>query len=116
MGEVPGYPNLKPWPKGVSGNPAGRPKRPSFEALVQAELDKRGQTGVTKREELARQFVEMLETGGMREMRELLARVWPEVKAQKVEVEPTRSFTIGWRGDRVEVAAEPESQEDDDAC
>lgn len=32
--------NLKPFPKGVSGNPSGRPKGQSITALVRAELQK----------------------------------------------------------------------------
>lgn len=30
--------NLKPWPKGVSGNPGGRPKK-RFQDVLDAELD-----------------------------------------------------------------------------
>ena len=114
MGDVPGHPNLKPWKPGQSGNPAGRPKRPSFESIVNRMLDEPGSDELTKREDLARRFVDLVTEGDMREMRELLSRVWPEVKAQKVEVEPTRSFSIGWRGEvTTEPKAEPEPEEGD---
>ena len=32
------YPNLKPWPKGVSGNPSGRPKRLPFTRALELAL------------------------------------------------------------------------------
>jgi hypothetical protein len=42
----------RPWPKGVSGNPSGRPKRHHLDTLLEAELED-GET-VTKLVELAR--------------------------------------------------------------
>lgn len=33
------YPNLRPWPKGVSGNPGGRPKKPRITEIYEEIYD-----------------------------------------------------------------------------
>ncbi len=77
-----GNANLRaPWKPGESGNPAGRSKRPSFETLVGAILDERvDRTDLespTKRDVLARVFVDELLKRRTVLIREYLAREWP---------------------------------------
>ncbi len=80
--------HLKPhrFKPGQSGNPKGRPKRMSFEAQVAHILDEiiPGQD-VTKREALARVFVDTMMHRNASTIREYLAREWPVV--HKIEVE-----------------------------
>ena len=85
---------LKPtrWKKGQSGNPNGLSKRLSFEKVVAKVLDEKfDDTDQTKREKLARVFVDaMLESNGQM-IREYLARAWPAVQKHEVglpELEP----------------------------
>ncbi len=74
------------WQKGQSGNPAGRPKRPSFEALVQSVLDQKlPESDESNRETLARLFVGELLDGNRTLMREFLLRVWPIVNKHNIE-------------------------------
>lgn len=77
------------WKPGQSGNPKGRPKRPSMETLVAQILDERlPNSDQTKRELLARVFVdEMLKRNG-RMIREYLAREWPIHHQITVSEEP----------------------------
>ena len=69
--------NLKPWPRGVSGNPGGRPRKrlitDELERLLQEEApDKNGQTWATAiAEALLRQAI----TGDVRAIAELANRV-----------------------------------------
>ena len=72
------------WKPGQSGNPSGRPRRESFEAIVARILDEKVPGSDTrKREALARVFVDMLLKRNGQMMREYLAREWPAT--QKVE-------------------------------
>jgi hypothetical protein len=75
------------WKKGESGNPDGLRKRPSFEAVVGKILDERiPGSDTTKRETLARVFVDsMLKRNGQM-IREYLARAWPAVQKHEVEL------------------------------
>jgi hypothetical protein len=91
LGECPEQ--LKPyrWKPGESGNPNGLGKRLSFEKCVARILDEKFErTDQTKREQLARVFVDaMLQCDG-RLIKEFLAREWPAI--QKLEVDlPTVS-------------------------
>lgn len=88
----------KQWKPGQSGNPRGRPKRPSFEALVAQVLDEAVPgSDWTKREALARVFVDELMKRNGALIREFLAREWPAVQkhehdiAQPVSVDSLRS-------------------------
>jgi len=71
---------------GQSGNPNGRPKGQSIEALVRAILDEKiegkidgEQVSMTKREAIARRVVQESIRGKERMTMELLKREWPEV-------------------------------------
>ena len=72
---------------GQSGNPGGRPKgRTSFEFLVNKALDQPVHQGsdITKRESIAMNFVDAIETGtisseGVKLFGEYIARSWPKI-------------------------------------
>jgi hypothetical protein len=69
-------PRGRPWPKGVSGNPGGRPRRGQALAdLLRAELDKAGPDGRSRGERIARKLVELAEGGDVRAIRECYDRV-----------------------------------------
>ena len=75
------------WKPGQSGNPKGRPKTPSFETIVRAVVaemveatqDDGQKVEVTKKEVLARKFVDLMRGGNVRVFLAYLAREWPEV-------------------------------------
>jgi len=82
--------NLKPWPKGVSGNPKGRPKRKSFETLVEEELDRQvpGASSMIGREALARLFVSQLLSKRNKEaFSHYIKRAWPEVSRHEISAD-----------------------------
>jgi hypothetical protein len=86
LGECPEQ--LKPflWKKGQSGNPSGANGRPRFEAVVAKILDEKiPDSDVTKREAVARVFVDALLSSNGQLIKEFLAREWPAI--QKLEVE-----------------------------
>jgi hypothetical protein len=73
--------------KGESGNPAGRPKRPSFETLVAQVLDEElPGKDCSKREALARVFVNTMLAQNASMIREFLAREWPAVSKHEVDL------------------------------
>ena len=73
--------------KGESGNPAGRPKRPSFESIVAQILDEElPGKDCTKREALARVFVNTMLGKNASMIREFLMREWPAVSKHEVEL------------------------------
>jgi hypothetical protein len=88
---MPNHPNSMknlraPWKKGQSGNPAGRPKRRTFEELVHDVLSEEveGEVGIkadgsryTKKEVLAKVFVDQLLKRDGKMLREYMAREWP---------------------------------------
>ena len=81
--------NLKPWPKGVSGNPKGRPKRKSIETLVEDELDAFvGSSGLQGREALAKLIVSQLLSKKNKDVLALyLKRAWPEISRHEVSAD-----------------------------
>jgi len=75
------------WKKGQTGNPNGRPGRLRFETIVARVLDEKiPGSDTTKREALAKVFVDaMLHRNGQM-IREYLAREWPAVQKHEVEL------------------------------
>ena len=69
------------WPKGVSGNPAGRPKGARHQALL--ALDAIGEAAAG---EIVGAVVEAAKGGDMRAADILLRRLWPERKGRTVEL------------------------------
>ncbi len=93
---------------GQSGNPAGRPKRVSFEAWVHTVLDEQVPgTDTTKREAAARVFVDMVlhRNGAM--IREFMAREWPATQLHEI-VEPTDRSELDALMDRFRPATRQE--------
>ena len=70
------------WPKGVSGNPAGRPKGARHKALV--ALDLVGQEAAL---DIMRTVVDAAKDGDMRAAELILARLWPIRKGRPVAID-----------------------------
>jgi len=86
MGEIPDQLKEFAWKPGESGNPAGRPKRPTFESLVAGILDQVVPgTDTTKREALAMIFVDLMLQRNSRIIKEFLAREWAVVSKHEFE-------------------------------
>lgn len=86
--EVPPQLVANAWKPGQSGNPKGRPKVPTFEMLVAKILSEKVKStnaegkkiSSTKRELVARVFVDELMKRNAGLLREFLARAWPAVQ------------------------------------
>ncbi len=64
--------------KGKSGNPSGRPKgSQTFESLVNKILGEKVPGGVTRREVLARRFIQNCMENNPIAMEQALKRIWP---------------------------------------
>ena len=109
-------PELRPflWKKGQSGNPAGPRPRMSFESHVARILDEAVPgADVSKREALARIFVNAMFNRNGQMIREYLAREWPVVQHHEVElpsVEPAAletAFDRLFAGEEASVPAKP---------
>ena len=77
--------NLKLWPKGTSGNPAGRPRRDELIAALQVEIDKLcpgDKAGRTNAEMIAAALVRKAVRGDVRAAKEITLRT--EGRASKV--------------------------------
>lgn len=72
----------RPWPKGTSGNPSGRPPGARHEALK--ALDAIGSEGAA---EVMKTVVEAAKGGDMRAADILLRRLWPERKGRPVALD-----------------------------
>ena len=99
------------WKKGQSGNPKGRPKRPTFEALVATILDEHiPGSDVTKREALARVFVDAMLKRNAPMIREFLERSWPKTTRLEVEsVQPRSPEYVPTEEEQKKIAAIAES-------
>lgn len=74
------YPNLTPWPKGVSGNPSGRPKKPitdRYKVLLERALPKSRRLalhlrpGATYADAVVAQQIERAIDGSYNDVREI---------------------------------------------
>ena len=83
--------NLKPWPKGVSGNPGGRPKRDLSAEIAQAVFE-------NNPEAIYRAMLRALKKGNPRVFDVLAIRAYGKVKEQ-VELSASQSLS-----DRLEAA------------
>jgi len=87
MAECPEQLKSHRWKKGQSGNPSGLNGRPRFEAIVAKILDEKFEnTDHTKREKVARLFVDSLLKKNGQMIREYLTRAWPAVQKHEVEL------------------------------
>ena len=82
--------NLRPFPKGRSGNPGGRPKGTSLTAALRAELDTPVAPGspVTKREAVAEKLVSLALAGNLAAIREVFDRIEGKAVARTERGEP----------------------------
>ena len=92
--------NLRPWKPGQSGNPSGRPKN-TFSQLVEEELRTKSKKDpeLSKLEELAKDYVDQLLEATLRDRRDYLARVWPEVKQTQVTGVESAEVRFSWVGE-----------------
>jgi hypothetical protein len=87
LGECPPQLKATRWKPGQSGNPKGLNGRPRFEAVVAKILDEKiPGSDVTKREAVARVFVDALLKRNGQLIKEYLAREWPAVQKHEVEL------------------------------
>ena len=82
--------NLRPFPKGRSGNPGGRPKGTSITAALRAELDRpcADDPAVTKAERIAAVLVDLALGGDLPAIREVLDRTEGKAVARQETGEP----------------------------
>ena len=82
-----GTANLKPWPKGVSGNPGGRPKNDIAAEIARAIFE-------NNREALYRAYRKAAMRGNAYAFKELADRAYGKLKERhEVEVSPYRDLT-----------------------
>ncbi len=68
--------NLRPWPKGVSGNPSGRPKNAvSITEALRKKLKEKTSDGQTLAQKLAESLIRLAMAGNSAAIREVLGRV-----------------------------------------
>lgn len=83
-------PTLRPFPKGRSGNPGGRPKGTGLTALLRAELEEPSApgSGITQGEALAEKLVSLALAGDLAAIREVLDRTEGKAVARQEAGEP----------------------------
>src|SRR3990167_590443 len=84
---VPGHPGLRPWPKGVSGNPGGRPKGVSLAAMIGELLTDEDARAII------RTAIGMAKLGDEKYFRALIERTDGKV-SDKVEVSGDLTLTL----------------------
>jgi hypothetical protein len=75
------------WKPGQSGNPKGKVARESFESIVQRLLDLEHpdkDVDCSRREYIARQFVDMMEGRNDKVLKEFADRVWPKLTKHEI--------------------------------
>src|ERR1700682_3599737 len=77
--------NLKPWAKGASGNPGGRPRRDALTEALKAHLASDDSDGRTVAEQIAGALVKRALRGDVRAIREI---------ADRTEGRPRQQFNI----------------------
>jgi hypothetical protein len=83
--------NLTPWPKGVSGNPGGRPKKTALSDAIReqlAQVDEKDQAGRTNAEIIAAALVARAKKGDIRAASEI---------ADRAEGRPSQSLNLQGR-------------------
>jgi hypothetical protein len=90
--------NLKPFPKGVSGNPSGRPKGTKIVSemlveLLENEFQGKGYNRKQLAEVVARALVKKAGKGDVKAIKELLDRVEGKV-ADKLDVDVEGKLTV----------------------
>ena len=87
-------PNSKPFKKGQSGNPKGRPKKlPELDKLLAEVLGEENKDGITAADMLLRKLRAMAAQGNIRAIELLLDRAYGKAK-QTVDMEVTQRMTI----------------------
>ena len=89
--------NLKPWPKGVSGNPAGRPKKDISVEIAQAVFE-------NNPEAIYQGMLRRLKKGDARVFKVLADRAYGRVK-QDVDLDASESIAERLRAGRQRVLA-----------
>jgi len=101
MGECPEHLKATRWKKGQSGNPKGLNGRPRFEAVVAKILDEKiPGSDVTKREAVARVFVDALLRRNGQLIKEYLAREWPAIQKHELDLPGVPQPTLETAMDR----------------
>jgi hypothetical protein len=74
-GTISAFPNLKPFPKGVSGNPGGKPRRIPLSDVIREELEKKNNGKAVNNVAIARKLIQMALAGNLDAIREIADRV-----------------------------------------
>ena len=77
--------NLRPWAKGTSGNPQGRPRRGALTEALKAQLASDDSDGRTVAEQIAAALIKRALRGDVRAIREI---------ADRTEGRPRQQFNI----------------------
>lgn len=77
--------NLRPWAKGTSGNPGGRPRRDALTEALKAQLASDDSDGRTVAEQIAAALIKSALRGDVRAIREI---------ADRTEGRPRQQFNI----------------------